>query len=88
VRLPVLTRDVKPQYTADALRAKVRGSVMVQGIVDRNGVVRDVRVVQSLESSLDEAARKAFQQWEFRPATRRGEPVAIVISVQMAFTTR
>jgi TonB family protein len=88
VRLPIPTRDVKPQYNADALRAKIRGSVVLQGIVDRTGSVRDVRVVQSLEPSLDSAARTAFTQWEFRPATRGGEPIAIVISVQMAFTTR
>jgi len=88
VRLPILTRNVGPQYTADAMRAKVRGSVVVRGIVDRNGAVRDVRVVRSLEPSLDDAARSAFAQWEFRPAMRRGEPVAIAVSVQVAFTMR
>jgi TonB family protein len=87
VRLPTLNRDVKPEYTADAMRAKVRGSVVLRAIVDRNGTVRDVRVVQSLEPSLDDAAREAFAQSEFRPATRRGEPVAIAVSVQMVFTT-
>jgi TonB family protein len=88
VRLPIPTRNVEPQYTAEAMRAKVRGSVVVRGIVDLNGAVRDVRVVQSLEPSLDDAARRAFAQWEFRPATRGGEPVAMAVSVQMAFTTR
>jgi len=88
VQLPTLTRDVKPQYTAEAMRAKVRGTVLVQGIVDLNGAVRDVRVMQSLEPSLDDAARRAFAQWEFRPATRQGEPVAMAVSVKMAFTMR
>ena len=80
VRLPILTRDVKSQYSADAMRARVRGSVVLLGIVDRNGSVRDVRVVQSLEPSLDAAAREAFAQWEFQPATRRGDPVAIAVT--------
>jgi TonB family protein len=88
VRLPIVTRDVKPQYTADAMRAKVHGSVFLRGVVDRTGTVRDVRVVQSLEPSLDAAAHEAFAQWRFRPATRGGEPVSIAISVQMAFTMR
>lgn len=88
VRLPILTRQIAAHYTADAMRAKVRGSVVVRGIVDRNGAVRDVRVVRSLEPSLDDAARSAFAQWEFRPAMRLGEPVAIAVSVQMAFTMR
>jgi TonB family protein len=88
VDLPMPVREVHPQFTADAMRAKVHGSVVLQGIVDRNGAVRDVRVVQSLEPGLDAAARDAFAQWEFRPATRRGEPVAMAVSVQMAFTMR
>jgi TonB family protein len=70
------------------MRAKVRGSVVLMGIVDRDGSVRDVRVVQSLEPSLDAAARQAFAQWEFQPATRGGASVPIAVSVQMAFTTR
>lgn len=88
VRLPTLTRDVKPYYTADAMRAKVHGSIVLRGIVDRNGTVQDVHVVQSVEPGLDAAAREAFAQWRFRPATRRGEPVSIAISVQMEFTMR
>ena len=88
VELPMLVRQVYAHYTAEAMRAKVRGNVFLRGIVDRQGAVRDVRVVQSLEPSLDVAAREAFAQWGFRPATRRGEPVAMAVSVQMAFTIR
>jgi TonB family protein len=88
VELPMLVRQVYAQFTAEAMRAKVHGSVYLRGIVDRSGAVRDVGVVQSLEPSLDVAAREAFAQWEFRPATRKGEPVAMAVSVQMAFTMR
>jgi TonB family protein len=88
VRLPRLIRDVKPLYTADAFVAKVRGSVFLRGVVDPDGSVRDILVVHSLETTLDRAAPKAFAQWVFQPATRGGEPVAMAISVQMAFTTQ
>lgn len=88
MRMPILTRDIKPQYTADAMRAKIHGSVFLRGIVDRDGTVRDVHVVQALEPSLDAAARDAVAQWQFRPAMRGNEPVAIAISVQMAFTLK
>src|SRR5687767_14302851 len=33
VTVPVLIRDVKPQYTADAMRAKVQGSVWLECVV-------------------------------------------------------
>ena len=88
VEPPMLVRPVYAQFTADAMRAKVHGSVYLRGIVDRNGTVREVCVVRPLEPSLDAAARAALAQWAFRPATRSGEPVAMAVSVQMAFTTR
>jgi TonB family protein len=88
VELPVPVREVHAPYTADAMRAKVHGSVVLQAIVYRNGAVGDVRVVESLEPSLDVAAAEALAQWQFRPGTRAGIPVAMAISVQMAFTLR
>ena len=88
VTLPTLVREVKPPFTADAMRAKVNGRVFLHGIVDRNGAVGAVVIVQSLEPSLDVAAREAFAQWQFRPATRAGEPVPMAIRVQMSFTAR
>jgi TonB family protein len=56
--------------------------------VERDGIVGDVRVVRSLETSQDEEASKALAQWRFEPATRGGQPVAMAISVEMAFTRK
>jgi TonB family protein len=86
VQLPVLIREVIAQYTSDAMRAKVEGRVVVQGVVDRDGVVRDVQILQRLEPSLDVGAQRALAQWTFRPARHMGEPVAMAITVEMAFT--
>jgi TonB family protein len=86
VQLPIVLNTVVAQYTSDAMRAKVEGRVVVQGIVDRDGVVHDVRVLQRLEPSLDEGAQRALAQWTFRPATHMGQPVAMAITVEMAFT--
>jgi hypothetical protein len=56
------------------------GTIFLHGVVDRTG---DVHVVQTLEPSLDEAAREALMRWPFLPATRKGE-VAMVTSVETA----
>jgi len=88
VQLPILLHQEYAQYTSQAMYAKAQGRVVVQGIVDRNGVVRDVRVLQRLEPSLDEGAQRALAQWTFRPATHLGQPVAMAITVEMAFTLR
>ena len=79
---------VKPRYTGEAMRAKIEGSVVLFGVVDRNGVVGQVRVVESLEKGLDAEAQKAFEQWRFRPAARNGGPVSLAVSVEMTFVLR
>ena len=50
----------------------------------------DVKVARSLDSvyGLDEAAVKAMKQWEFKPGLKDGKPVAVRISVDMAFTLK
>jgi TonB family protein len=86
VQLPITLREVHAQYTSDAMRAKVEGRVVLQGIVDRGGAIRDVRVLQPLEPSLDAQAQRVFAQWVFRPAKHMDQSVAMAITVEMTFT--
>jgi len=90
VTLPVVLREKKPQYTSDAMRAKVQGTVLLECVVKPDGSVGDVKVVRSLDSTfgLDLEALKAAQQWRFKPGTRMGEPVRVAITIEMSFTLR
>jgi len=90
VVLPKLIRDVKPQYTADAMRAKVQGSVWLECIVLPDGTVGKVQVIRSLDPTfgLDQEAIKAAKQWRFAPGTRFGEPVAVLVTLELTFTLR
>src|SRR5438552_854200 len=63
VELPIAVREVHAPFTSDAMRAKVNGRVVLQGIVDRDGAIRDVLVLQPLEPSLDAEAQRAFAPW-------------------------
>jgi len=72
----------------EALLKKVNGYVLLHGIIGTNGEMSDVRILQQLEASLDDAARRTLSQWRFRPATLNGEAVRVAITVKMAFTTR
>jgi outer membrane biosynthesis protein TonB len=47
-------------------------------------------VVRSLDNTfgLDQEAIKAAKQWRFRPGTRLGEPVPVLITIELAFTLR
>ena len=90
IALPQVVRVVKPQYTSDAMRAKVQGTVLLDCVVRTDGSVGDVHVVHSLDSTfgLDQEAVKAARQWRFQPGTRLGEPVAVWVTIQLTFALR
>lgn len=90
VLTPVPIREVKPQYTAEAMRAKVQGVVLLECVVLPDGTVGQVDVVRSLDPTfgLDAEAVKAARQWRFRPGTRFGEPVAVLVTIELTFTLR
>ena len=90
ISLPTVVREVKPAYTADAMRAKVQGSVWLECIVMPDGSVGDVKVTRSLDPifGLDQEAIKAAKMWRFRPGMRQGEPVPVIITIELTFTLR
>jgi len=90
VELPKVLLKVKPNYTAGAMRAKVQGTVLLECIVLSNGSVGSVQVKRSLDRNfgLDQEAMKAARQWRFVPGTRLGEPVPVLISIELTFSLR
>jgi periplasmic protein TonB len=87
---PTVLREVRPNYTAEAMRAKVQGVVTLQCVVLPDGTVADVRIVKSLDGTfgLDQEAIEAARQWRFVPAKRQGEPVATMITIELTFNLR
>jgi protein TonB len=90
VTLPRVLKEVKPAYTAEAMRAKVQGVVWLRCVVMPDGSVGRVEVVRSLDPvfGLDQEAIKAARQWRFAPGMRFGEPVAVRITIELTFTLR
>jgi protein TonB len=87
---PVPLSQPKPQYTSQAMRAKIQGTVLLECVVLPDGSVGQVRVLRSLDPTfgLDQEAIKAARSWRFKPGARRGEPVAVLVTIEMAFTLR
>ena len=85
-----MLREVRPQYTSDAMRAKVQGTVLLECVVRSDGSVGDLQVVRSLDPvfGLDSEAIKAAKQWRFRPGSRLGEAVSVLITIELTFTLR
>lgn len=87
---PRLLREVKPNYTATAMRAKVQGVVVLDCVVGIDGSVGDCDVVRSLDSSfgLDQEAVKAARQWRFLPGKKQGQPVPVLVTIELSFNLR
>jgi len=90
ITLPRVLREVKPQYTADAMRAKVQGTVLLECIVMPDGSVGQVKVMRSLDPiyGLDQEAIKAARNWRFSPGLKDGQPVPVIITIELSFTLR
>jgi periplasmic protein TonB len=90
VSLPQLLYEAKPQYTPDAMRAKLQGEVLLEAVVMPDGTTGNIRVIRSLDSTfgLDQEAIKAVRLWRFRPGMRQGQPVPVLITVGVSFNLR
>lgn len=87
---PVVIKDVKPSYTAEAMRAKIQGQVELEGVVGVDGRISDVQVITSLDKvyGLDSKAIEAVSKWVFKPGMREGKPVPVRVTVALTFTLR
>ena len=90
VSWPRLLRDVKPQYTVDALRARAQGLIELRVVVLADGSVGGIDIVRGFQPpfGLDDEAIKAVRGWRFEPARQRGKPVAVVVPVELSFSLR
>ena len=90
VTMPTVVREVKPEYTTEARKAGIQGTVILDVVVLEDGTVGDVKVTQSLDQKygLDDQAVKAVKQWTFKPGTKDGKPVPVRVSIEMTFTLK
>jgi TonB family protein len=92
VNPPLLVKEVKPNYTGQAMRAKLQGAVEMEAVVLPDGSVdpASIRITRSLDSifGLDEQASIAVKQWRFRPGTFEGRAIAVRVAVELTFTLR
>ncbi|MEO5819139.1 MAG: TonB family protein [Vicinamibacteraceae bacterium] len=90
VTAPRIVYQASPQYTPEAMRAKVQGVALLSGIVAIDGTLHDIRIARSLDGTfgLDQEAIACVRQWRFRPGTRQGQPVPVSVTIEVAFNLR
>ena len=74
-------------YPEVARLAGVQGTVLLHLQIDKNGVVKNVRVIKSLGlADMDQAAINAVRAVKWKPARQRDLPIMVWYSVPIRFT--
>lgn len=82
---PVAIYKPQPVYTEEARQRRIQGVVILSGIVDEEGLVRNLEVIKGLPFGLDRKAVEAVKTWRFEPSTKDGKPVAVYFHFQVGF---
>lgn len=83
---PALVKQVRPNYTDDALAKKVTGEVLLEVVILAEGKVGPVRVLRGLGAGLNEKAIECVRQWRFVPGKFKGEPVDVIAEIEVNFS--
>ncbi len=75
----------EPQYTEDARKNQVTGTVVLKVVFASSGQVTNIRTVQGLPNGLTERAIAAARQIKFVPATKDGHQVSMWMQLEYNF---
>lgn len=82
---PRVIEKTDPEYSEEARAVGLQGTITLSVILDKNGTPRDVRVIDPIGLGLDEKAIAAVSQWRFTPGMKDGQPVAVMVTIEVNF---
>jgi TonB family protein len=81
----IVARPVRPNYPLLARQMKVQGSVILQALIGKDGIIQNLRVVSG-PPILASAAEAAVRQWHFKPHFEGDEAVETQAKITVNFT--
>lgn len=81
----IVMRSVQPEYPMLARQMRVQGSVILQALIGRDGLIEDLRVISG-PPILARAAQEAVRQWHFRPHFLGAQPIETRANITVNFT--
>ena len=86
VQIPVeITSKPRPEYTEDGRRLRIQGEVLLRVLFAASGRVQVLDLIRGLGHGLDESAKRAAEQIQFKPASYNGSPVDSAATIRIAF---
>jgi TonB family protein len=78
-----------PEYTEDARKLKISGTLMMVVTVEADGTTADIFIERPLGHGLDGSAIDEILKWKFDPAVdANGHPVATHVQLEVSFNLR
>lgn len=75
-------------YPRAIREAGIEGTVVVNALVSVEGSVAETRIVNPLHAELDHIVTNAVKRTQFEPATRKGKPEQVWISIPFVFALK
>jgi len=84
--IPAYKQNPPPKYPRIARKRGYEGKVILQVLVDQNGKVKELRIVQSSgHDVLDRAAMTSVKNWQFKPGMKGDRKVDTWVKVPVRF---
>ena len=81
-----VTKAVPAVYPAEVREFGVEGTVTIRVMIGVDGKVKEAAVTKSFgNTACEQAALKAARQWEFKPATKDGQPIESPMTLPFLF---
>jgi periplasmic protein TonB len=84
VQAAKIVHQVMPIYPPQARQARISGTVRLEAVISRGGIIQSLRVMSG-HPWLAQAALDAVRQWVYRPTRLNGEPVEVLTQIEVNF---
>jgi len=81
----VLSHRVEPKYPLLAKEMNIQGSVVLEALIGRDGIIQQLRLLSG-PAILSRAAREAVKQWRFKPYLEAGQAVETQARIVVNFS--
>jgi TonB family protein len=82
---PTCPVQPEPNYSDDARKAHIQGTVILDSIIQKDGSIDVTKVDRSLGYGLDDEAKKVLKKWKCNPGKVNGQAVAVQLQIVINF---
>lgn len=83
---PQPIRQVQPELPRRLVAKQIEGKVVAEALINEQGRVERVRIKRATPPGVfDQLVKQALRQWQFQPATYKGQPVKMWATVPFNF---